>query len=105
MKIEITPLAKDRLEKANFDKENRYLLVSLVNMSCSGIALSLTASDGIDDAECYELEGNRILIKKDEADLFEEITIDYEPDGLQEGFTVTPGKSKIQGCFVAELAE
>lgn len=102
MILELTENAKNILEQSIEDKDSKFLFIKMVKYDCNGPVLSMSLSSKIDDNVVIEAEGYKFTMSEEEISLFDRIKVDYETEGLSQGFRVTPLESKLNACFITE---
>ncbi|MDO5689580.1 MAG: iron-sulfur cluster biosynthesis family protein [Tissierellia bacterium] len=105
MQINISNKARKMLEESLEGRPDKLLKLKMVKYDCHGpvIALSLT---GQDEAQAVvEAEGFRFSVDPEEEKLFEQISIDYEDAGIDEGFQVRAESSSLGKCFFTDEVE
>lgn len=100
--LELTENAKNILEQSIEDKDSKFLFIKMVKYDCHGPVLSMSLTSKIDDNVVIKSEGYNFLMSEEELTLFDRIKVDYETEGLSQGFKVTPIESSLNACFITD---
>lgn len=99
--MEVTEIAKDKLKSylANRGK-GIGIRIGIKTTGCSGYAYKLEFADTINEGDIHnEYEGFSILIDPKDNLILEGITVDYQKNGLNEGFEFVNTLEKARcGC-------
>ena len=99
--MEVTDIAKDKIKShlANRGK-GIGIRIGIETTGCSGYAYKLELADKINEEDIHnEYEGFSILIDPKANTILEGITVDYQKNGLNEGFEfINPLEKARCGC-------
>lgn len=101
MNIELSQKAREIFQKEAKEKE-KFVLINMVKYDCNGPVLSVSLKRDSKGYDIIEHEGINFLIDNEEKKMFSGVAIDYESDGLNEGFIVRPLDNLMGMCFVKE---
>ncbi len=105
MIIDLSNNAKNILEQSIEDKDSKFLAIKMVKYDCNGAVLSMSLTSNNDGLEIFEQDGFKFLMSDEEAEMFDRISVDYESEGLSQGFIVNPVETKLDACFPSELED
>ena len=99
--MDVTEIAKDKI-KSHLTKRGKGvgIRIGIETTGCSGYAYTLEFADQINEVDILnEYEGFAILIDPKANDILEGITVDYQKNGLNEGFEfINPLEKARCGC-------
>ncbi len=88
MKINITDIAKEELNKVLVNSNKECFKLVPGSRSCCDIAFTLIASDLDEDYRVYPVDNYKFLIEKDLDGIYEIIYVDYISEGFTRGFNI-----------------
>lgn len=101
MKLTLTDLAAEKI-KSQLERRGQGLgiRVGVKTTGCSGLAYVMEFVDELDEHDTvFEDKGSKIIINDKSLVYFEELTIDYQKRGLNEGFEfINSAESGRCGC-------
>ena len=99
--MDVTEIAKDKI-KSHLTKRGKGvgIRIGIETTGCSGFAYTLEFADNINEEDILnEYDGFAILIDPKANDILEGITVDYQKNGLNEGFEfINPLEKARCGC-------
>ena len=99
--MEVTQIAKDKI-KQHLDHRGKGvgIRIGIETTGCSGFAYKLEFADIIDPEDIRsDYDGFSVLIDPKAQTMLEEITVDYQKKGLNEGFEfINPNVKAECGC-------
>lgn len=99
--IQLTPTAASRIN-AQLAKRGKGvgLRLGVKKSGCSGWAYVIDYADAVEVGdEVFEMEGAKVVVKTDQLDKLDGLTLDFKRDGLNEAFKfINPNVKGECGC-------
>lgn len=87
--VEITPTAKEALQKFMGDSTDKTIRISYVDMKCSGPTLKISLQDVSQEVIFEEVEGFKVCVDDEVTLITEDQIIDYVKNEEVEGFSIS----------------
>ena len=95
----LTDAAKDRVRSLINDETGESLRVFTEGGGCSGMTYGMAFDEAREGDEVLEEDGFRIVIAADSKPLMDGVTMDFEDNGMEQGFRfANPNSSGGCGC-------